>query len=201
MENEVKVASAKDFILNEYFNVMEGSDERILNEFNSSVNFFKEVTYNKFGNAIDATAVDVKGRKTHIEIKQRTGKYSDFYEFTKSFDTIYLDTGKVDHFAQIMFSGYSLNECEIFVSIFNDGDFIVVHDLNKPQDIKWLPNQRVYNPGKKRWEYTHRLGFYWYNGTIYQRKDNGYVKWNDEQIMEHEEHIAMLREGSRTEFP
>lgn len=169
-----------------YFDLLEEKDADIINAFNSDVKWFTDLNYNAKGSKIDATAKDKKGRKVHIEIKQRTGeRYGNIKNFLEEFDTIFLDTGKIDYFSKIIESGHTLNEKELFVSIFNDGDVIIVHDLNKTQLIEWLPEQRLFNPGTKKWEWEHRLGFFWYNGMVFERdKDTGhYRKWTDEDII------------------
>lgn len=168
-----------------YFDLLEKKDAQIINAFNNDLKWFTNLKYNDKGSRIDATATDKKGRKVHIEIKQRTGtRYGVFKNFIQEFDTIFLDTGKLEWFSRIMSSGYTLQEKELFVSIFDEGKIIIVHDLNKPQQIEWLPNNRIYNPGTKQWEYEHRIGLYWYNGLIYEMDDDGhYKKWDDEDIM------------------
>ena len=168
-----------------YFQKLERKDAEIISAFNDDQKWFNDLKYNKEGSVIDATATDKKGRKVHIEIKQRTGeRYGDFKNFIEQFDTIFLDTGKLDFFSRIMSSGYTLHEKELFVSIFNNGDIIIIHDLNQPQAIEWLPNNRIFNPGKKKWEYEHRIGLYWYNGLVYEKGDDGhYQRWSDEDVM------------------
>ena len=172
-----------------YFDLLETKDAQIISAFNNDQKWFTNLIYNKKGSVIDATAIDRKNHKVHIEIKQRTGeRYGVFKNFIQEFDTIFLDTGKLDYFSRIMSSGYSLSEKELFISIFNDGDIIIVHDLNKPQPIEWLPNNRIFNPGTKKWEYEHRIGLYWYNGLIYEKqKDGHYIKWTDDKIKEYKE--------------
>ena len=168
-----------------YFDKLEEKDAQIINAFNDDLKWFTDLHYNAKGSKIDATAKDKKGRKVHIEIKQRTGtRYGDFKNFIEEFDTIFLDTGKLDYFSKIMSSGYTLEEKELFVSIFNNGDIIIIHDLNRPQQIEWLPNNRLFNPGTEKWEYEHRIGLYWYNGLVYEKGEDGhYKKWDDEEIM------------------
>ena len=168
-----------------YFDEMEQKDAKVINAFNDDQKWFTNLQYNKKGSRIDATAFDKKGRKVHIEIKQRTGeRYGDFKNFIEHFDTIFLDTGKMDTFSKIMASGYSLSEKELFVSIFNDGDIIIIHDMNKHQLLDYLPCQRLWNPGTKQWNVSHRVGFFWYNGIVYEKdKDTGhYRRWTNEEI-------------------
>lgn len=172
--------------MSNYFKKMEKKDAKNLKNFNEKVKWFNELEYNEEFARIDAMAKDKKGRKTHIEVKQRTKKYSDFTAFTKAFDTIYLDTGKLETLSQIMLSGHALDEQELFISIFNDGNVIVVHNLNKKQPMMWLPNQRVWNEGKKKFEYEHRVGLYWWEGMIYEKQPNGeYRRWTDDEIRWH----------------
>lgn len=171
--------------MNNYFDTLEAKDAAIMTAFNDDLKWFTNLTYNKKGSKIDATATDKKGRKVHIEIKQRTGtRYGIFKNFIEQFDTIFLDTGKLDWFSKIMSSGYTLQEKELFVSIFDNGNIIIVHDLNRPQAIEWLPNNRIFNPGTKHWEYEHRIGLYWYNGLVYEKDSDGhYKKWSDDDII------------------
>ena len=168
-----------------YFDLLEEKDAKIVDAFNNDLKWFTNLQYNDKGSRIDATAQDKKGRKVHIEIKQRTGeKYGNFKNFIEHYDTIFLDTGKLDYFSKIMSSGYTLNEKELFISIFNEGDIIIVHDLNRPQSIEWLPNNRIYNPGTEKWEFEHRIGLYWYNGLVIEKGEDGhYKKWDDDYIM------------------
>lgn len=151
-----------------YFEEMEREDEKCLRRFNEYTKLFKGITANTKGSQIDYIAHDRKNRICHIEIKQRKDKYSDFEEFKKKIDNIFLETGKINALTKIMQSGYTLNEGELFINIFDDGDTIVIHNLNKQQDFKWMPNQKVYNPGLKKYEYEHRLGCYIKNAIIYQ---------------------------------
>lgn len=172
-------------VCNNYVNIMERRDAQVLTKFNQDKKFFKNIIFNQKGARIDATAIDRKDRKCHVEMKQRTGKYANFSDFLDEYNTIYIDCGKLDYLSDIMqVSGYVRNEQELFVSIFNDGDVILIHNLNEPQPIMWLPNQRVYNPAKKRWEYEHKIGLYWYYATIYEKNEDGhYEKWTDDDIM------------------
>lgn len=163
---------------------MEHLDATALNNFNQDKNFFKKITYNKEGARIDVMAIDIKDRKCHVEMKQRTDEYADFNSFIKKYDTIYIDCGKLDFLSDVMqASGFNLNEQELFVSIFNDGDIILIHNLNKQQPVLWMPNRRVWNPAKNRHEREHKIGLYWYYATIYEKNEDGhYEKWSDDKI-------------------
>lgn len=151
-----------------YFDTQETRDERILKSFNEKTQMFTQITYHKKGSEIDVEAIDKKGRKCHIEIKERTDKYKDFELFKTKFDNIYLETGKLNALRKIMQSGYPLNEQELFINIFDDGDTIVIHNLNEPQEMIWMPNKRIYNRGLNKMEYEHRLGVLIKNAIIYK---------------------------------
>ena len=88
--------------MHNYYDLMERKDAKIITAFNEDVKFFTQLIYNDRYSRIDATAVDRKNRKCHLEIKQRTGKYGSFQEFLDKFDTIYLDCGKLDTFSNII---------------------------------------------------------------------------------------------------
>lgn len=165
-----------------YFTTMELDDATIFNAFNSDQKWFTEHVYHHDGGRIDVTAKDTKGRKAHVEIKQRTGKYGVFMDFIKRFKDIYLDTGKLEVLSKIMASGYTLQEQELFMSIFDKGNTILVHNLNKPMTIEWLPNQRLFNPGTKQWEFEHRIGLKWWDAMVFTKEEDGhYRQWTDEE--------------------
>lgn len=169
--------------MHNYYDLLEMKDAQIISAFNNDVKFFTQLIYNDRFSRIDATAVDRKNRKCHLEIKQRTGKYASFQEFLDKFDTIYLDCGKLDTFSNIMLaSGSTFNEQELFVSIFDDGDTILIHNINQQQAMMWLPCQRVWNEGAKKWDTEHKVGLYWFNAIIYQKQDGHYKRLTDEEI-------------------
>lgn len=169
---------------NKYCDLLERKDAEIFTAFNKDRGWFKDLIFNKYGSRIDAMAIDIYDRKCHIEIKQRCGKYGNFKEFLERFDTIYLDYGKMNEFSEVMLhSGATKNERELFVSIFDEGNTILVHDLLKPQLTMHMPLQRVWNEAEKRWETEHKVGFYWYNALIYTKNEDGhYRKWTQEEI-------------------
>lgn len=170
---------------NRYCDLMEREDTKIFTAFNDDKGWFKQLIYNKRGSRIDAYAIDKKNRKCHVEIKQRCGKYGKFQDFIAKFDTIYLDYGKMNEFSEIMLqSGATRNERELFVSIFDSGGTIVVHDLLKPQPTMHMPLQRVWNEATKCWEVEHKVGFYWFNALIYRKEDGKYRELSREEIDE-----------------
>lgn len=178
--------------MNRYCDLMEREDTRIFTAFNENQGWFKDLIYNKRGSRIDAAAIDRKNRKCHVEIKQRCGKYGKFKDFIDKFETIYLDYGKMNEFSEIMLhSGATRNEMELFVSIFDEGDTIVVHDLLKPQPTMHMPLQRVWNEATKSWDVEHKIGFYWYNALIYVKENDRYRKLSDEEIEDLRRHSKL----------
>jgi hypothetical protein len=178
---------------NKYCDLLERKDAQIFTAFNNDQGWFKDLIYNKRGSRIDAYAIDKKNRKCHIEIKQRCGKYGKFQDFIDHFDTIYLDYGKMNEFSEIMLhSGATRDERELFVSIFDEGDTIVVHDLLKPQPTMHMPLQRVWNEATKKWDIEHKIGFYWYNALIYAKENDNYRKLSEEEIDEMKWHTKLV---------
>ena len=163
--------------MNNYYDRLEQRDSEILTEFNNQVKFFTELKFTEKGTRIDATGIDIKGRKANIEVKQRTGRYGNFEAFRGRFKEIYLDTGKLDYFSNLMMkSGFTMDEQELFISIFDDGDTIVIHNLNKPQPVMWLPNQTVTNIGGQRRETEHKIGFLISEAIIYRKVNGKYTR-------------------------
>lgn len=169
---------------NKYCDLLEREDAQIFSAFNNDQGWFKQLIFNKKGSIIDASAIDRNNRKCHVEIKQRTGKYGSFKEFIDNFETIYLDYGKMNEFSEIMLhSGATRNEGEAFVSIFDKGDTILVHDICKPQPTLHMPNQRVWNEARRQWDIEHKVGLYWWCATIYKKQEDGhYRKLNDDEV-------------------
>ena len=177
---------------NRYCDLLEREDAKIFKCLSDDQGWFEELIFNDYGSRLDAIAITKqKHRKINIEIKQRCGKYSDFFEFIKYFDTIFLDYGKLNEFSEIMInSGATAGDGATFVSIFNNGDIVLIHDLNKKQPTMHLGQQRVWNEAKKRWETEYKLGLFWYCATIFQRdKDGHYKKWTDDGIKQCKEDV------------
>ena len=170
---------------NYYCDSMERQDEEIFNRLCQDQEWFNEpIHYNKKGSRLDATAIDKKGRKITFEIKQRTGKYSSFKDFIDRYETIYLDYGKMNEFSELMRkSGATLGEGEAFVSIFDKGDTIIIHDMCKPHHTLHMPLQKVYNPATHQNEIEHKIGYYWYDADIYMMgEDKHYHRLSKEEI-------------------
>lgn len=165
-----------------YFNSMERDDERIFRLFNEDRNIFKQdgIKYNRRGSILDAMCIEHNGNKCHVEIKQRTKQYSDFNRFAKKYGSIFLDTGKLDEFSKKLESGYTLGEDELFVSIFDNGDTIILHNIKKKQPVSHEGAIELENRGTGETDHELRFGYYWWTGTVYTKDEYGkYRKWSE----------------------
>ena len=167
---------------NNYFNAMEKEDERIFRLFNENTKIFKQdgITYHRNGSRLDAICTEHNNTKCHVEIKQRLDEYGDFNKFAKRFGSIFLDTGKLEEFSKKLQSGFTLGEDELFVSIFDGGNTIILHNIEKKQPVNNEGAVRLRNKGTRQIDYELRFGYYWWTGTIYTKDENGnYRKWSE----------------------
>lgn len=165
-----------------FFNKMERVDEKIFRLFNEDRNIFKKdgIKYHRNGSRLDAICIEHNGNKCHIEIKQRLGKYGVFNSFTKYYGSIFLDTGKLDEFSRKLESGYTLGEDELFVSIFDGGNTIILHNIKKKQPISNEGAIELENRGTGKTDHELRFGYYWWTGTVYTKDEYGkYRKWSE----------------------
>ena len=173
---------------NIYCDTMEREDAKIFESFSKDRDYFSEkLQFNENGSRLDAIGITKKGRRINIEIKQRCGEYGDFYKFISKFETIFLDYGKMNAFSETMRkSGSTADDGAIFVSIFNNGDVILIHNLNEKQlNSEHYGNKRVWNEASKQWEVEYKIGFYWYDASIYfKEKDGHYHKLKEDDIMD-----------------
>lgn len=134
---------------------------------------------------IDAVGTTKKGKKVYIEIKTRGGKYGDFFQFIKEFDTIFLDYGKLNAVSNELMNdkSHGIDSGAIFVSIFNDGEIILIHNLKKPFKTKHLGLMEVTNfakkeDGKDEKEWELKTGLDWKSASFYKRDSEGnYYRW------------------------
>lgn len=161
---------------NFYVKTQENKDREILQAFNDDLNYFQELNFTPDKTRHDATAIDRRGRKVVIEIKQREGKYKSFDEFKKKYNSCYLSANKMHWLAKVYASGRTTNEQQLFITIFDDGDTILLFNLSKTQEVIYERNTRVYNPMKKCWQYEDNLGFKIENAIIYKRINGHYQK-------------------------
>lgn len=163
-----------------FFNKMEREDERIFRLFNEDRKLFKTITYHRNGTRLDAICIEQNDSKCHVEIKQRLDKYGVFNDFAKQYGSIFLDTGKLEEFSKKLESGFTLGEDELFVSIFDGGNTIILHNIEKKQPVSNEGAVELRNKGTRNTDHELRFGYYWWTGTIYTKNENGnYRKWTE----------------------
>lgn len=154
---------------NNYCDFQEKTDAALLEEFNEDLKWFTELTQNERLSEIDFTAIDKKGRKTHIELKQRKGTIKDFIKFK----TIIIEPSKIARTTKIMESGYTLDEQRLFMNFVDDG--VIIFNLNRISKLEYYPNHKHFNP-IKGWENEDRFGLYITEAIIYEKNENGEYK-------------------------
>lgn len=154
-----------------FFQTKEKEDIKKLNDFNRVVRLFKEIKPTDEFTQIDAVATDFYDNKVSIELKSRNISVDDY-------DTILIEPSKMAYFTKIMESGYTQNEKVLYINFCNDG--VLYFDFSKigEDDVKFYPNHRQYNYGKKRYEYETRFGL--------KTKAAWKLKYTDEGIEEDE---------------
>lgn len=159
-----------------YFSVMEEKDAAIMQAFNDDLKYFEKLNFTEPTTRHDATAIDIKGRKVHLEVKNRQGKYKDFNDFVKKYDTMYVGADKLGWMEKIMESGMTLNEKCLFVTIFNDGDYVLLFNpFKRDAEIIIKPMMRTWNPGKQQWTFETNIGIRIKDCLIYRKGgDNHY---------------------------
>ena len=156
-----------------YFNKMEKKDAAIMQAFNDDLNYFTKLNFTEELTRHDATAIDIKNRKVHLEIKNRQGEYKDFNKFKEKYETLYIGADKLQWLTKIMESGMTLNEKCLFVTIFNDGDYVLLFDpFKRDAEIIIKPMMRTWNPGLNKWTFETNIGFKWRDCLIYKKEED-----------------------------
>lgn len=157
-------------MIDNFYDSMEKTDYNKLCEFNNQVNWFKNDTVKptqRFGKT-DATAIDKKNRKVHIELKTREGELLDY----KRFGDVLVEPRKLNTFTDILESGYTLDERCLYMNFVDDG--IIIFNFNDIDTIRVIPNHRHYNKGKQEFEYETRFALPINKAIIYAiDKDTG----------------------------
>jgi RecB family endonuclease NucS len=84
---------------NQFFDTQEDVNAYILEkEFNKQLKWFNDFNRHPRFDHIDYDAKDKKGRKVHIELKQRKGTIDDF----KRFGDVIIEPTKLEAFAKVM---------------------------------------------------------------------------------------------------
>ena len=157
----------------DFFKSMEKKDAAIMQAFNEDLNYFTKLNFTEEGTRHDATAIDIKNRKVHLEIKNRQGEYKDFNKFKEKYETLYIGADKLQWLEKIMESGMTLNEKCLFVTIFNDGDYVLLFDpFKRDAEIVIKPMMRTWNPGLNKWTFETNIGFKWRDCLIYKKEED-----------------------------
>ena len=157
-----------------YFDTQEQNDMALLEEFNNQVSWFVgEISATTNGTSHDAEAIDIKGRKTLIEHKQRKGD-TDLY--INTYKTVLVEPLKISHLSKTAsVSGFSLNEQRLYINYTDDG--VIIFDLNKKHHLEYYPNHHHYDPGSRKFVDEDRFGIPVEEGIIYKKIDGKYVKF------------------------
>ena len=155
---------------NQFFDKQEDVNAYILEEeFNKQLGWFDNLNRHPKGEHIDYDGIDKKGRKVHIELKQRNGTIEQF----ERWGDVVIEPTKAQAFAAIMESGYTLDEQRLYINWVDDGAIIytfkgevipILYYLNHPQK-----NYGKNNPE----ENEDRFGLPIEYATIYKKDENG----------------------------
>lgn len=148
----------------EYVRRQETRCSRLLDEFNRKTGWFKEMHPNRDGSVMDFTATDVKGRKCHVELKERKGR-------TDTYEDILLDATKLFGWARIGMSGATLQEQRLYFNFFEDG--VVIFDINRQKEMRFYPNHRQWNPALGRYETRDKIGLPVSSAIVYRYDSEG----------------------------
>lgn len=153
----------------EYFDNQEARCVRRLEEFNDSLRWFDTITPNALYSHIDCTAIDRKGRKTHIEMKERRGTIEKYIEY----GDVLIEAGKLAAFSDIAESGHALNEQRLYINFVEDG--VIIFNIDKLRNVTFYPNHRHRNVGRMKNECEDRFGLNIKEALLY-RKEGGAFK-------------------------
>lgn len=147
-----------------YVRTQEGVCAALLITFNNSQHWFKTMKPNIEKSIIDYTCIDRKGRKCHVELKQRFANID-------TYDTILLDATKLFEWTKIGTSGATNNEQRLYFNFMNDG--IIIFDINNQSEMKFYPNKKIWNPAQDKYEYRDKIGLPIKNAIVYKINDDG----------------------------
>lgn len=155
-------------------NQQEQNDMALLEEFNNQVSWFRgEISATTNGTSHDAEAIDVKGRKTIIEHKERKGN-TDLY--INKYGTVLVEPLKIAHMSKMQaVSGFSLNEQRLYINYTDDG--VIVFDMNKKHHLEYYPNHHHYDPIEGCYKDEDRFGIPVDEGIIYIKQNGRYIRY------------------------
>ena len=148
----------------EYVNKQEEICSNLLEEFNKQLKWFDEMKPNEEYSIIDYTCIDKKGRKCHLELKQRNANID-------SFDTIFLDVTKMYEWTKIGMSGFTNQEQRLYFNFMNDG--IIIFDLNNISNMEFYPNHKQPNYAKGIEEHRDKWGLKVEDAIVYKYNKDG----------------------------
>ena len=158
-----------------YFNIKEDEDSNLLVNFNEDQRWFNGLTGNPQYSEVDYKADDIKGRRVHLELKQRNGTIS---KFINQYKTVLIEPSKVAAFSKIMESGYTNGEKVLYVNFVDDG--VILFDIDKIPYYVNYPNHHQRNFGKgeknknKLHEHETRLGIPMSCAIIFKKNDDNH---------------------------
>ena len=155
----------------EYFDNQEARCIKRLRDFNDSLRWFDTITPNALYSHIDATAIDRKGRKTHIEMKERRGTIEKYIEY----GDLLIEAGKLEAFSNIAESGHALNEQRLYINFVDDG--VIVFNIDKLSNLAFYPNHKHRNLGRKKDECEDRFGLSIKEALLYKKEGGTYKRF------------------------
>lgn len=153
-----------------YADKQENKDSKFLKNLNSKLNFFIEMKGLPKYSEIDFLCKDRKGRKVHVELKERSESLADFQRF----GDVLIEVGKIHATSRIMESGYTLDEQRLYINFCKD--CVIIFNLNKIKDMRFYPNHKQWNPMKNSFEYEDRIGLRMKDAIIYKKENEEYIK-------------------------
>ena len=171
-EEDSKIPLINNMDNNQYVQKQEKKCSRLLKRFNEKMEWFKDLHPNEENSIIDFYGIDKKGRKCHIELKERKANID-------SYETILLDATKVYGWAKIGMSGATNNEQRLYFNFMNDG--IVIFDMNNQSEMMFYPNHKQWNPAKNEYEHRDKLGLPLKNAIIFRYTPMGLEREKNER--------------------
>lgn len=148
-----------------YYNEQEENDEKLLHYFNNRVKFFQQINFTPRGTNYDAECIDVSGRTCHIEMKNR------YYDYDKIND-IYIEPNKFMTMTERSING----KIPLYINFFNNGEYVVIHNLGSPLTIKYIPFVKIHDKGDGREKIVQRFSLPKNEGIIFKKEGDGYVR-------------------------
>lgn len=148
-----------------FFDSQERRDAILLESFNNDVKWFTSLSANTRMSEIDYKAIDRKGRLVHIELKEREG---DIDKYLNQWEYIFIEPSKIQATTKIMESGHTFDEQRLFINFVDDG--VIIFNLNNISDLKFYPNHKHWNRGKKCYEHEDRFGLRVKDAIIYKMR-------------------------------